>query len=332
MHRIEALLPGWRVELFEGLDRPRWMALRREDVTASEIGCLFGDLRYLTPMGLYHRKLQGEADNPNSMMVRGRVMEPAAAALVRYEMPELELIARDGSYLRLRTDDPKVRIGATKDYQIRVRASDLAQAFARSRRYLPQEWIDDPDRVLSLALELKTVAEGAYYAHWSHGPPRQYVLQTLTQEMLGGDDGGLLAAMVVTPSLALRLEIFPVPRNFDAELGLVDRARSFWEDFADQRIPVVHARDVCLVGEVYPAENGRIVDLTSEPEWRKMAEQRESDCALIDQLQTEVNQSEARLKQRMGSAQEAIIPGWKCTWRQNKRARPLVLQRRKDQR
>lgn len=328
MHRIESLLPGWRVEMFEGLDRPRWLALRREDVTASEIGCLFGDLRYLTPLALYHRKLQGEADNPNAVMIRGRVMEPAAARLVEHEMPELQLVAREGSYLRLRTDDPLIRLGATKDYQIKVRAVDLIDACARQRVTVPEDWLVEPGRMLSLALELKTVAEGAYLAHWRAGPPRQYVLQTLTQALLGGDDGGLLAAMVVTPGLSLRLVLYPIPRNFDAELNLVDRARSFWEDFAAQRIPQVLAQDNSLVGDVYPAQEGHIVDLTGEPEWQEMAAQRETDRALIAKLKEQVDHGEARLKQRMGSAQEAIIPGWRCTWRQNKRARPLVLQRR----
>lgn len=330
MHRIEALLPGWKVDLFEGLARPQWMDLRREDVTASEIGCLFGDLRYLTPLGLYMRKRQGEADNPNAAMVRGRVMEPAAARLVEHELPELKLVTREGSYLRLRTDDPLIRIGATKDYQVQVRAGDLAQAAARRRETIPEEWGEDPERILSLAVELKTVAEGAYYAHWSAGPPRQYVLQTLTQAMLGGDDGALLAAMVVSASLSLRLVLYPIPRNFDAELGLVDRARSFWEGYAEQKVPLVMSRDNDIVGDVYPAQDGRIVDLTKEPEWVKMAEQREADRTMIDTLQTEVDLAEARLKQRMGSASEATIPGWKCTWRQNKRARPLVLQRRID--
>lgn len=340
MHRIEALLPGWNVELFEGLERPEWLALRREDITASEIGCLFGDLRYMTPLALYHRKLQGEADNPNAVMIRGRVMEAAAARYLLTEMPELGyvsstnsgLIAREGSYLRLRTDDPLIRLGATKDYQVRIGAGDLINACARLHVALPEAWTAEPDRKLSLAVELKTVAEGAYYAHWSKGPPRQYVLQTLTQAMLGGDDGGLLAAMVVTPALSLRLVLYPIPRNFDAELGLIDRARSFWEDFADQRVPQVLAQDNNLVGEVYPAQDGYIVDLTGEPEWQAMAIQREADRGMIDQLQAAVDLAEARLKQRMGPAQEAKIPGWKCTWRKNSRARPLVLQRRTDKR
>lgn len=338
MHRIQTLLSGWRVELFEGLARPEWLALRREDVTASEIGCLFGDLRYLTPLALYHRKLQGEVDNPNAMMIRGRVMEAAAARFLATEMPELDyipstgrgLITREGSYLRLRTDDPLIRIGATKDYQIRISAGYLIAACARQRVALPEAWTMDPERELSLAVELKTVAEGAYFAHWAKGPPRQYVLQTLTQAMLGGDDGGLLAAMVVTPSLSLRLVLYPIPRNFDAELGLVDKARSFWEGFAEQRIPQVQAQDNSMVGDVYPAQPGYIVDLTGEPEWQAMAVQREADRAMIDTLQAAVDLAEAQLKQRMGPAQEAKIPGWKCTWRQNSRARPLVLQRRTD--
>ena len=337
-HRIEALIPGWHVESFEGLTRPDWLALRQKDVTASEIGCLFGDLRYLTPLALYHRKLLGEADNPNAMMIRGRVMEPAAARLVETEMPELRyvpatglgLLTREDSYLRLRTDDALIKIGATKDYQIRVSAGALGQAFSRLGVAMPEDWRGDPERILALSLELKTVAEGAYMAHWRMGPPRQYVLQALTQAMLGGDDGAILAAMVVTPSLSLRLLLYPIPRNFDAELGLVDRARSFWEDFSAQRVPDVQAKDNKIVGDVYPAVEGRVVDLSEEPEWQELAAQRESDRKLIASLTTTVEGAEARLKQRMGSAQEAIIPGWVCTWRQNKKARPLVLRRRTD--
>lgn len=318
--RIASLLPGWRVESYEGLRRPDWLAKRREDVTASELGCLFGDTRYLTPLGLYMRKLQGERDEENEMMKRGRVMEPAAAKLLSIDLPCLSLTSCEGNYLRLRTDDPFVRIGATKDYQGRGRMSELGPALAQLGAAAPAEWGTGD---VSLAVELKAVQGHAYQTHWSDGPPRQYVLQATTQAMLGGDDGAILAALVVSSSFQIRLVIYCIRRDFDAELAIVERARDFWEGYDRQELPEAQAADNRLLASVYPAKTGESIDLP--PEWSDILRDREEDRELIAALERGNAERDVKLKSIMQSAERAKLRGWNISWKQNARARPLVI-------
>lgn len=318
--RIDSLLPGWSVTKHVGLARPEWLAMRKLDVTASELGCLFGDTRYLTPFGLYHRKLMGEDDAENEAMKRGRVMEPAAAKLLSMDLPELALESCEGNYLSLRTDDLLVRIGATKDYQGRGDMATLGPGLARLGVKVPASWSGE----VSLAVELKAVAAGAYHTHWSAGPPRQYVLQAMTQAMLGGDDGAILAALVVSSAFQVELVVYCIPRDFDAELSIVERARDFWEGFEAQRIPEVQPADNRIIGDLFAARDGEVVDLSDEPEWHDIGEQRLQDKALSKALDTSVDGAEARLKLRMGTATKATLNGWTITWRQNSRARPLI--------
>lgn len=320
--RIDSLLPGWRVESFAGLERTPWLALRRQDVTASELGCLFGDTRYLTPFGLYHRKLLGETEEENAMMKRGRVMEVAAAKLLTMEVPCLTVESREGSYLRLRTDDTFVRVGATLDYVGTAEMAKLGPALAALGAKAPAEWTGR----VTLACEMKAVAEHAYQNHWADGPPRQYVLQALTQAMLAGHDGALLAALVVSSSFQVRLVVYCIRRDFDAELAIVEHARDFWEAFEAQRMPDVQADDLKALNTTYVAKPGECIDLG--PEWHDISEAVEKDEALIDALQQGVNLRKAQLKQLMGAASTAKLPGWTITWRQNARQRPLIWKRK----
>lgn len=322
MDRIASLLPGWRVESFTGLERAPWLALRRQDVTASELGCLFGDTRYLTPFGLYHRKLLGESEEENAMMKRGRVMEVAAAKLLTMEVPCLSLESRDGSYLRLRTDDPFVRVGATLDYVGHADMEKLGPALAALGAKAPADWTGR----VTLACEMKAVAEHAYREHWADGPPRQYVLQALTQAMLAGYDGAILAALVVSSSFQVRLVIYCIRRDFDAELAIVERVRDFWEDFEAQRMPEVQAEDCKALNTAYAARAEESIELG--PEWHEISEAVEKDCELIEALQSGVELHKARLKQLMGTASTARLPGWTITWRQNAKTRPLIWKRR----
>ena len=320
--RIDSLLPGWRVEAFAGLERPEWLALRRQDVTASELGCLFGDTRYLTPFGLYHRKLLGESDEENEMMKRGRVMEVAAAKLLTMEVPCLTLTAHEGSYLRLRTADPLVRVGATLDYAGAADMAQLRTALAVLGAKAPAEWTGR----VSLACEMKAVAEHAYRDHWADGPPRQYVLQALTQAMLGGHDGAILAAIVGSSSFQVRLVVYCIRRDFDAELAIIEHARDFWEGFEAQRMPDVQAADNKALNTTYTARAEDSIDLA--PEWHEISESVVADSDLIDALQQGVDLRKAQLQQLMGTASTAKLPGWTITWRQNAKARPLIWKRK----
>lgn len=319
--RIDTLIPGWRVAQHAGLARPEWLAMRKLDVTASEIGCLFGDSRYLTPFGLYHRKLIGESDEENAAMKRGRVMEPAVAKLLSLDLPELALASCEGQYLSLRTDDPLVRIGATKDYQGVADMATLGPALAKLGAKAPASWTGR----VSLSVELKVVFGGAYHMHWGAGPPRQYILQAMTQAMLGGDDGAILAAMVISSGGQVELVVYCIPRDFDAELAIIERVRDFWDGFDAQHIPDVQAEDSPKIGDLFTARDGETVDLNGDPQWQTLVSQCVADVALAKAIERNIDGAKAKLKLKMGGASKAILNGYSITWRQNAKTRPLIL-------
>lgn len=316
---------GLTVERFVGLERPDWLKLRQEDVTASEMGVLFGDYRYVTMLGLYHRKLVGEKDiHGGAVMKRGRVMEPAVAALLGEDLPCLRLSPRTGTYLRGRdTENPHVRIGATKDYQGYADRGELSEVLKAQGVSCP--W--GQGETVSLSVEMKTVSESAFLAHWKNGPPRGYVLQVATQAMLGEDHGGLLAAMVVSPGLTVRLKLYPVPRVPAAEKAICDAVAAFWRSYDEQKVPPASPDDGKLLGDVYKADPKHVVDLSEEPGWSDLAAERETLRDSIDTLDRRVKEIEVKFKERLKTASDAILPGWKLTWRQNARARPFILDR-----
>lgn len=318
-----------QVQQFTGLTGPRraeWLKLRQEDVTASEMGVLFGDYRYISMLGLYHRKLKGEPDiGGNAVMKRGRVMEAAVAALLGEDFPALRLSARTGTYLRGRDEEnPYLRVGASKDYQGYAESDALAEGLSDFGVGCPWKQVEGTVR---LAVELKTVSESAFLAHWKNGPPRGYVLQTATQAMLGGDHGGLLVAMVVSPALTMRLKLYPVPRVDAAERAICESVSEFWRNYDQQKVPPAQPGDNSLLGQVYEADPKHVCDLSEEPEWTELADEREGLMDSIKVLDARKNAIEVRFKERMKSASDGILPGWKLTWRQNARARPFVLQR-----
>jgi predicted phage-related endonuclease len=91
--------------------REQWLALRRRDVTASDVGVVCGAHKFKTPLRLYEEKVGSiPEDVETPVMIRGRWMEPAVLKAVQERHPDW-LITQPGVYLR----DPDIRIGATPD-------------------------------------------------------------------------------------------------------------------------------------------------------------------------------------------------------------------------
>ena len=96
-------------------------------------------------------------------MRRGRILEPAVAAALAEERPDLRL-TRATTYHRI----PEWRLGATPDY-----------------------FVDDAGLV-----ECKTVSR-EQWERWHYKVPLSYTLQTLCQLMVTGRAWGLLAVLEV---------------------------------------------------------------------------------------------------------------------------------------
>ena len=196
-------------------DEAAWLRLREADYTASEVGALWGVSLRKSELAVYLAKAghKAKASDPRYRR-RGHVLEPVVADRLADKFPGA-VVAAATVYLRGRDpDDPHMRVGATKDY-------DLIRTGRRT------------------VLEIKTVAEDWFNRHWRRGrdirPPDEVVWQVRTQAMLDDSDDGLIAAQVLNAREDLYL--FAVPRDARHELEIQRRVSAFWQRFAAGKWP-----------------------------------------------------------------------------------------------
>lgn len=190
-------------------DETAWHALRAADYTASDMGALFGVGQRSTALSVYLSKAQGITGKGSKYTRRGHILEPVVAAELALERwPGAEITPAD-VYLRARDPaDPCLRIGATKDY-------DLRRAGERC------------------VLEIKTVAPRWFRRWWGRGraivPPLDNVLQVRTQMMLDDADAGILACLVCDDGA--EIHTFRIERNARIEAAICRRVALFWAAF-----------------------------------------------------------------------------------------------------
>jgi putative phage-type endonuclease len=277
-------------------DRNEWLAWRKQDVTASRVGALFGVHPYETALRLYAEKRGVEfPDADNKTMRRGRWLEPAVAKAVEELRPEWKLEAPN-VYLR----DPDLRLGCTPDF-----------------------YIHDPVRGLGV-LQCKTVAPSVYARDWLNGSeiPFWIVLQALTEMMLADAAFGAVAALLVDAH-NMDCVILEVPRHADSELKILVAVRNFWRNVADGIEPDPDfARDATVIRLLMPRETpGKAIDLAGNNEVPDLLARRAELCERIQQDAATCETIESELKHLMGAAEAVTgLPGWRITYKTTDRA------------
>lgn len=321
-----SILSGWRVEELPRGSRASWMALRQRDVTASEAGALFGRHKYTTPRRLFTTKAYGEAEEESDVMRRGKIMEPAVAEAVLVDCgwePE-----RCSTYLQARADDPLVRLGATRDYVLRVEFAELLAQPKIRESALTAGW-DAFSGLGRFTLECKSLDPAIWASEWKDGPPAYTVVQAAQQALLDGSDGSIVACLL--EDRAKSLYLYAVPRHESFEERLVGEVREFWRAFEAGEEPPVVALDNEFMTEYFPtSDEGERCDLTQEAaEWTALAAERERLKLHAKETKTAIDAIEARFKDRLRSAARAILPGWSVTWKTDTRGtRTFKVERR----
>jgi len=279
------------IESYPVTSKGDWLALRKRDVTASEIGALFGRHRYKTILQLFADKTGADAGfkGDTSAMRRGRLMEPAIAQAVREERPNWS-VEYAGEYLR----DPETRIGCTPDFYFFDNAA--------------------PEQGRGI-LEIKSVAPTAFAAQWAEGPPMMYVLQTLVQMMLSGCSHGQIACGVFQRDLPLYL--YEVPRNAAVEQMILDKVAEFWASVEAGQEPAADpARDGNAIAALYPvALAGKTVELWGDNYVTDILHERAGLMKTIGESKKRVEAIDGEIKVRMTDAEIATHPDFRITWR-----------------
>jgi predicted phage-related endonuclease len=277
-------------------NRNEWLAWRRQDVTASVVGALFGAHPYTTALHIYAEKRGVEfPDQDNKTMRRGRWLEPAVAKAVEELRPEWKLEAPN-VYLR----DPDLRLGCTLDFYIR----DLVRGLG--------------------VLQCKTVAPSVYARDWHNGSeiPFWIVLQTLTECMLADAAFGAVAALLIDPH-AMDCVILEVPRHADSELKILVAVRNFWRNVADGIEPDPDfARDAEVIKLLTPRETpGKAIDFSGHNELPDMLAERAELLKVMGAAEDRCDEIETEVKHLMGDAELANgLPDWRITYKTQKRA------------
>lgn len=281
------------VERHPVTDRASWLAMRTQDVTASVVGCLFGQHPYETRFSLWLKKASGETDELDSKLFRrGRILESAVAAGVAEETGWP--VEKAEHYYR----SPEHRIGGTPDY-----------------------YVDDGERCI---LQCKTVDPLVFERDWTETePPLWIVLQALTEAMLVGAPRAYVGAMVLTRDFPIK--VYPVPRHPASEARIVEGVTAFWRMVQAGEQPAFDfGHDADLIRGLYPRDNGEVVDLSSDNRMPVLLADRAKLKARVKADEDALKAIDAEIKIKVGEAAEARVPGWKVTLKTQARAEHVV--------
>lgn len=265
--------------------REQWLRLRKQDITASDIGAIVGVHPYSSPLQVWADKMDLTTVEENNAMRRGRWLEDGVLSALREEYPTWK-ISKPGAYLR----SPSLRIGATPD------------AFAIT---------PEGHRII----QCKVVAKTIFERDWVDGPPLYYQLQTLTEAKLSDMPLASLAALVVS-EFGADLELFDVPINEAAFDRCARSVREFWEMIAVGKKPAAdYTKDGEAISKIYRANRGEAdpVDLSHDNRMLELVAKYQRDGSAIKGLEEERKATKAEMVEKLGGARKAIVGTWKVS-------------------
>lgn len=275
-------------------DRDQWLALRRADMTASQVASLLGVHPHLSAYEAWAIKsgrISGEVED-NPMLRRGRLLEPVAVQMIAEDFPEWRLTP-PGAYYR----DPAARLGATPDL-----------------------FVERQDRPGRGVCQIKTCAESVFREKWTDPdtretvPPLWIAAQAITEAHLTGAHWAMVAALVITWAGALDLRIVEVP----VHERLIARIRSAVEDFwrrvaSGEAYDPDYGRDAALVMRLNsPDEDAPPRDLRDDTElgaWLADRERLVTIAKAGDDATKARREIDARMvKEKFGNSPRILAP------------------------
>lgn len=234
--------------------RDQWLALRMQDITASDVGAVCGHGLYHSAARVYAEK-RGDLSpaEMNEAMKRGIWGEPSVVEALSWERPDWQL-RRAKVYMR----DPELRLGATPDCGAIDPERDgvgVVQCKIVAAPVFADKWLKNPE-------------DNPHDVFAPARPPIAYELQTLTEGALAEAQWGVIAALIVD-TFKWTLRLFPVDRHEDAEAAIKNRVAAFWRNHLIPGIPppIDAQLDDELVKTLYPRDDGSEIDLRSDNEF-----------------------------------------------------------------
>jgi len=267
-------------EVWEITSGAEWLDRRKADITASRLAALFSLHPYLSLVQLADimraTTSAGTGSVPDSPdMRRGRILEPAVAAALAEERPDLPPLVKATTYHRV----PEWRLGCTPDYMCG----------------------DDG------IIECKTVSSHQWQA-WHGKIPLAYSLQLLCQLLVTGRRWGLLACLEVSPSYPLH--VAPVHRHEKAERSILNAVAAWWRAFDAGEIAGT-APSAELEADL---DDGSFVDLSKYNELPLLLDERAALKATTSEAEKRLKEIDYQIKNRMGRASRGWCNGWNISF------------------
>lgn len=282
-------------------DRDQWLALRADDITASDVAAVCGEGMYGSAARVWASK-KGllPAQEMTEAMKRGHWGEAAVFEAIAWEHPDWEL-RRAKVYLR----DVAARLGATPDGAAIVPGRDgltVIQCKVVAAPIFRNEWLNDPR---------DDVQAGQATV------PLGYQLQTLTEAMLAGSGGAVVAALVVD-TFKWVLRLFWIERHPTAEAMIRAKVAAFWANYLDTGLqpPIEPARDTDLVKLLYPQDDGSETDLRGDNEMPALLDERDDIIARMKSDGARREEIETAIKGKLGQHSYGLLAdGRVVSWR-----------------
>ena len=261
-----------------------WLDQRRGHITASRIGALFDCHPYLSREQLAAELGGRSTKGDTPSMRRGRVLEAAVIEALREAHPEWRII-RARDYHWIED----YRLGSS-----------------------PDAYLDDDGLI-----ECKTVRPDVW-DKWHGRPPLAYVLQLLTGLVCTGRTRGVLACMVLSSDYPVHE--FGVGRHPEAERRIIEATRAWWEQYGAGAVAPPQSADELEA----MLDDGSYRDLSGHDEIRGMLEERRRLKAEMSPLSARLGEIDYCLKNTIGPASTAWLPGWSITFRRHHRAEFII--------
>lgn len=271
--------------------REAWLALRHKDVTASAAPALLGIHPFITAYALAMEKREKEAPAPleeTGALRRGNRLE----GLVRDEVAAMraEWDVKPGLvYLR----DPEARLGATPDTIVQC-----------------------PKRGLG-TVQIKTAAEPIFRKKWMvdgavEVPAWIAVQANIEADLLGAD---WAAVAVLSVGFGWDVHVIEIPVHKPLMARIREEVAKFWAILDAGRMPDPdYARDGALISQIYAqAAPGKTIDLSLDNRIQSLLADRVRLKAEIKERDALLDQVDAEIRDKLGDAERAIVPGWKLS-------------------
>lgn len=275
------------IEKYPVTDRATWLAMRRGDLTASDVGAVCGVDEYRTALSVFADKLGRGVVYETDIMRRGRWLEAAAHVAIVEMHPHWKVIDPK-IYLR----DPAIRLGCT-----------------------PDRLAEDEDEPGLINVQIKSVSRPTY-ERWDGKPPMSYMLQTCAEGLLTDARTSYIACFVIS-TYAAELVLHEVPRHAGAEMRIRQTAIDFWRDMEAGRIPKPDfRRDHEVISALYSQPvAGPPLDLSRSNRIREVLEERDRLKETVKAASEDIAALDAEIKNELAENETAGLPGWKLSWK-----------------